>query len=40
MLFKFNIKIIYKIEQQNVKIDALTRISGFKFLNLTDNRIK
>ena len=40
MLFEYNIKIVYRSGSQNVKIDALIRITESKSNSLNDERIK
>ena len=40
MLSEFNIKIIYRAGQQNVKADALTRMAGSKPADPTDERLR
>ena len=38
--FKFNIKIIYRFEFRNIKIDALIKITGAVFKNLLNEKLK
>ena len=40
MLFEYNIKIVYRLKSQNIKINALTRIIKFKFINSQNERLK
>ena len=40
MLSKYNIKIIYHLDLQNNKINALTRISKSKLNKLDDKRVR
>ena len=40
ILFEYNIKIIYRLNPQNIKADIFIRISGFKLINLANERLK
>ena len=40
MLFEYNIKIVYRSNLQNLKINALIRIIEFKFINSQDERLR
>ena len=40
MLFEYNIKIVYRPGSQNVKIDALIRITESKSSSLNDERVR
>ena len=40
MLFEYNIKIIYRLRSQNLKVDAFTRIIECKFIDLINKRLK
>ena len=40
MLFKYNIKIIYRSRSQNLKIDILTRIIEYKLIDLKNKQLK
>ena len=40
MLFKYNIKIIYRSKSQNFKIDVFIQIIEYKFIDFTNERIK
>ena len=40
MLFEYNIKIIYYSKSQNLKINALTRIIKYKFIDFINKRLK
>ena len=40
MLFEYNIKIIYRLKSQNLKINALTRMIKYKFIDFTNERFK
>ena len=39
MLSKFNIKIIYRLNSRNIKIDALIRIIESHLINLKNKRL-
>ena len=40
MLFEYNIKIVYRSNSQNVKIDALIRITKSKLSSFNDERVR
>ena len=40
MLFKYNIKIIYRSRSQNFKVNALTRIIKCKFIDFINDRLR
>ena len=40
ILFEFNIKIVYRLDSQNIKVDALIRIFESRLTNSRDNRLK
>ena len=40
MLSEYNIKIIYRSRSQNLKINVLTRIIKYKFINSQNKRLR
>ena len=40
MLFEYNIKIIYRLKSQNLKVNVFIRIIEYKFIDFKNKRLR